>query len=86
MSSYLLAFVVSDFAYRSMYNGPDKTEHRVYAREEDVENVKMSLVNSDIFLRKLEEYCNYVYEIPKMYSAAIPDFSAGGKYEMKFCS
>ncbi|KAL7036535.1 hypothetical protein ACKWTF_008841 [Chironomus riparius] len=77
MSSYLLAFVVSDFAYRSMYNGPDKTEHRVYAREEDVENVKMSLVNSDIFLRKLEEYCNYVYEIPKMYSAAIPDFAAG---------
>ena len=79
MSSYLLAFVVSDFAYRSMYNGPDKTEHRVYAREEDVENVKLSLLNSDIFLRKLEEYCDYVYEIPKMYSAAIPDFAAGGK-------
>lgn len=74
MSSYLLAFVVSDFAYRSLYNGPSKTEHRVYAREEDVENVALSLQNSDLFLKTLEKYCNYVYELPKMYSAAIPDF------------
>ncbi|KAG5680753.1 hypothetical protein PVAND_010240 [Polypedilum vanderplanki] len=77
MSSYLNAWVISDFAYRSLYNGPHTTEHRVYAREKDVENVKASLENSDKFLRKLEEYCNYTYELNKMYSAAIPDFAAG---------
>jgi aminopeptidase N len=77
MSSYLNAFVVSDFAYRSLYNGPSTTEHRVYAREKDVENVIASLENSYLFLKQLEDYCNYTYELNKMYSAAIPDFSAG---------
>jgi aminopeptidase N len=84
MSSYLMAFVVSDFAYRSLYNGPATTEHRVYAREEDVENVKASLENSDKFLRQLEAYCDYPYELNKMYSAAIPDFAAGAMENCKF--
>lgn len=77
MSSYLNAFVVSDFAYRSLYNGPSTTEHRVYSRERDVVNVKASLENSYLFLAELEAFCNYTYELDKMYSAAIPDFSAG---------
>jgi hypothetical protein len=83
MSSYLNAFVVSDFAYRSLYNGPGKTEHRVYAREEDVENVALSLYNSDVFLRQLEHYCNYVYELPKMWSAAIPDFGESNNFNKR---
>jgi aminopeptidase N len=77
MSSYLNAWVVSDFAYKSLYNGPSTTEHRVYARPQEIANVESSLENSYLFLRELEDFCNYTYELPKMYSVAVPDFSAG---------
>lgn len=50
---------------------------RVYARSEDVSRTEFALKNSELFLNQLEEYANYHYELPKMYSAAIPDFIAG---------
>ncbi|XP_070509761.1 aminopeptidase N-like [Chironomus tepperi] len=78
MSSYLLAFLISDLAYRSIYNGPNNLEYRLYAREEVVENVQLTLKHSSIFLKHLQEYCNFEYELPKVYGAAVPDFAAGG--------
>jgi hypothetical protein len=36
-----------------------------------------ALDNSAKFLKELERYAKYDYELPKMYSAAIPDFAAG---------
>lgn len=74
MSSYLNAWVISDFASRSLDNGPQATRHSVFARLEDIDKVQTALENSYLFLKKLEDYCNYKYELPKMYSAAIPDF------------
>lgn len=50
---------------------------RVYAKKEGVDNTLFALENSAIFLKELERYAKYVYELPKMYSAAIPDFAAG---------
>jgi aminopeptidase N len=77
MSSYLNAWVISDFASRSLDNGPQVTRHSIYARLEDVEKVKSALDHSFLFLKQLEDYCSYKYELSKMYSAAIPDFAAG---------
>lgn len=77
MSSYLNAWVISDFASRSLDNGPQATRHSIFARLEDVEKVKSALDHSFLFLKQLEDYCSYEYELSKMYSAAIPDFAAG---------
>jgi aminopeptidase N len=77
MSSYLNAWVISDFASRSLDNGPQATRHSVFARLEDIDRVTESLQDSYKYLKMLEDYCGYKYELPKMYSAAIPDFSAG---------
>jgi hypothetical protein len=40
-------------------------------------NTEYALGKSIEFLKELERYCKYGYELPKMYSAAIPDFGAG---------
>lgn len=77
MSSYLNAWVVSDFASRSLDNGPKATRHSVFSRLEDVNKVQSALDHSYLFLKQLEDYCDYKYELSKMYSAAIPDFAAG---------
>ena len=77
MSTYLNAWVISDFASRSLDNGPGATRHTVYARLEDIDKVQESLENSYLLLRQLELFNDYVYELPKVSSAAIPDFAAG---------
>lgn len=77
MSSYLNAWVISDFASRSLDNGPQETAHSVFARLDDVNKVQSALEHSFTFLKELEDYCSYKYELSKMYSAAIPDFAAG---------
>lgn len=79
MPSYLLAFVVSDFDYISNEAtiSSGDTLHRVYARPADVHRAQYALKNSDLFLKELEVFARYEYELPKMWSAAIPDFAAG---------
>lgn len=79
MSSYLLAFIVSDFDYISneeIIEGRE-TLHRIYAREDTVHRAELALKSNGLFLKALEDYANYIYELPKMYSAAVPDFGAG---------
>lgn len=77
MSSYLNAWVISDLASRSLDNGPQATRHSIFARLEDVDRVQLALKNSYSFLKELEDFCDYKYELPKLYSAAIPDFAFG---------
>lgn len=52
---------------------------RIYARSDDVEKAQFALDNSIKLLKELELYCKTGYELPKMYSAAVPDFGAGKK-------
>jgi aminopeptidase N len=79
MSSYLLAFVVSDFDFIS--NGASledgDTLHRIYARKSDVANTQFALDNGVKFLKELENFNKFSYELEKMYQVAIPDFGAG---------
>lgn len=77
MSPYLLAFVISDFDYSSIKNGP--TLHRIYTRPDNgaVLRTQFALINSDLFLKQLELYVSFKYELPKLDQAALPDFQAG---------
>jgi aminopeptidase N len=79
MSSYLLAFIVSDFDFISNAEGLPEgdTLHRIYARKSDVANTKYALDNGIKFLKELETYNSFKYELNKMYQVAVPDFGAG---------
>lgn len=81
MSTYLLAFVVSEFKFES--NEAEKevgeTLQRVFARPDEVHKTRGALENSIKVLKKLEEYVGLDYELAKMDSAAVPQ--KGGAME-----
>lgn len=81
MSSYLLAFVVSDFKHISNEGdiGPDDTLHRIWVRPDSVSKAPYALENSAKVLKALENYVGFNFELPKVDSAAIP--GKGGAME-----
>lgn len=81
MSTYLLAFVVSDFEYISNQEtkGPDDTLHRIWVRPDSTEKAPFALENSALVLKALEDYVGFAYELNKVDSAAIPN--KGGAME-----
>ncbi|XP_071788435.1 aminopeptidase N-like isoform X2 [Asterias amurensis] len=76
MSTYLLAFVVSDFKYEqaTTTNG---VLFRVWSRPEAVENTKYALQAGVDILNYFEEYFDFDYPLEKQDMVAIPDFAAG---------
>lgn len=77
MSSYLLAFVVSDLQSISNANTrlPNETLHRVWVRPNSLSRAQYALENSVEVLKKLEEYTGFKFEIPKVDSAGVPNKS-----------
>ncbi|XP_071098276.1 aminopeptidase N-like [Haliotis cracherodii] len=76
MSTYLVAFIVSDFQFIS---GRTRRglEYRVWAQKESMNDLDYSL---DIGMRTItfyEDYFNITYPLPKQDMVAIPDFAAG---------
>lgn len=75
MSTYLVAFVVSDFANVSSGN------HSVFGRQDLIEEGRgdYALDTGVNTLNILEEYTDVSYPIGKMYQVGIPDdyFTAG---------
>lgn len=75
MSSYLLAFVVSEFANitNELTREPKETLHRVWTKPDSISKAPFALENSVKALKALEEYCYFDYVLPKVDSAAIPN-------------
>lgn len=73
MSSYLLAFIVSD--YESIEN--QAGDFKVWARPNAVQYGEYSLTIGQGILDFLTGYTNVSYPLAKMDMAAISDFSAG---------
>lgn len=71
MSTYLLAFVISDFEHIS--NGT----FSVWARPEAISQSKYSLQIGPGILKFYEKYFNISFPLPKIDMIAIPDFSSG---------
>lgn len=77
MSTYLLAFIVSEFTVR------ENTQQTfgVVARPEASAQTQYALDIGQAILQKLDEWTDYPYasvpEMTKMHMAALPDFSAG---------
>lgn len=81
MSSYLLAFVVSDLESvdNEDTNQPGDTLHRVWVRPDSLDKVWYAVNVSDRVLKALEEYTDFDYELPKLDSAGVPN--KGGAME-----
>uniref|UniRef100_A0A182MRD1 Uncharacterized protein n=1 Tax=Anopheles culicifacies TaxID=139723 RepID=A0A182MRD1_9DIPT len=73
MSTYLLAFVVSDFQYR--INGPQ----RVYVRPNAIQEATFALEAGVKILKALDDHLDIPYSayMPKLFQIAVPDFAAG---------
>ncbi|XP_044004939.1 uncharacterized protein LOC122850036 isoform X2 [Aphidius gifuensis] len=73
MSSYLVAFVVSDFVNISNEHG----NFSVWARPNAIEDAQISLYYGEKSLSFLENYTGIEYPLSKVDMVAIPDFAAG---------
>lgn len=82
MSSYLLAFAVSDFEYidnRDTMLQRNETYQRIIVRSDGISRAPYALENSIKTLEALENYVNYKYEINKLDSIGVPQ--KGGAME-----
>lgn len=74
MSSYLLAFVISDL--ESVTNAEtkqaDETLHRIWVRPDSVSKAWFALQTADRTLKELERYLNFKFALPKLDSTGIP--------------
>ncbi len=77
MSSYLVAFVVSDLAYLSNTNDTNVFRHRVYSRLSEIESTRLALNNSELILQAFEEYLQIPFSLPKMDLIAVPEHMSG---------
>lgn len=73
MPTYLLAFVVSDLDFNSWYPINNKYRQRIYGRANVKSNLRESVLFSIEYLNILEQYVNFTYKLPHLYSAAVPD-------------
>ncbi|XP_050956314.1 aminopeptidase N-like [Labeo rohita] len=77
MSTYLLAFIVSDFGY--IEQNIDNLQVRIFARQEAINagQGQYALNVTGPILKFFEKYYNVPYPLPKSDQIALPDFSAG---------
>lgn len=75
MSSYLLAYVVSEFAFITNEDTrlPRETLHRVWTKPDSISKADYALENSIKALQALENYCYFDFALAKVDSAAIPN-------------
>lgn len=86
MPTYLLAFVVSDLTYES-FNASNPLLQRIYATKNLIDSglAITSLYYSEQYLRLLEEFVNnFKYQLPKLYSVAVPDHGSAMENYVKF--
>ncbi|XP_052399868.1 aminopeptidase N [Carassius gibelio] len=77
MSTYLLAFIISDFGF--IEQNIDKLQIRIFARQEAISAGQgdYALNVTGPILKFFEEYYSVPYPLPKSDQIALPDFNAG---------
>uniref|UniRef100_A0A673YSP0 Aminopeptidase n=1 Tax=Salmo trutta TaxID=8032 RepID=A0A673YSP0_SALTR len=77
MSTYLLAFIVSDYDY--INSTRDNVLIRIYARKKAIADGQgeYALNKTGPILKFFEKYYNATYPLPKSDQIALPDFNAG---------
>lgn len=78
-STYLIAFLVSDFSHKDSWSQTG-FRHRVFAKPNEIESGIFAVHESEKILNAIGDYVKINFTLPKMDSAAIPNFRAGGKF------
>ncbi|ROT69080.1 Aminopeptidase N [Penaeus vannamei] len=76
MSTYLVAFVVSDYVHINSTEN-DRVDFRVWARQETIDQAEYANEIGPKILCFFEDYFNLSYPLPKMDMIALTDFSGG---------
>lgn len=71
MSTYLVAFAVTDFAHETTGN------FSVWARKEAIQQANYSLSIGPSILKHYEDFFQIPFPLPKIDMIALPDFGAG---------
>ena len=77
MSTYLLAFIVSDFVYRTAEPTDNGVEFRIWSRQSAEDQTEWAADIGPRILAYYETYFDTPFPLPKQEMIAIPDFSAG---------
>ena len=77
MSTYLVAFMVSEYEFRVSDHRPNNVTFRTWARKDAIEQVEFAKEVGPKFLEYFEDYFEVKYPLPKQDMVAIPDFNAG---------
>ncbi|ROT69089.1 putative Aminopeptidase N precursor [Penaeus vannamei] len=77
MSTYLVAFVVSDYVHINSTEN-DRVDFRVWARQETIDQAEYANEIGPKILCFFEDYFNLSYPLPKMDMIALTDLSFGG--------
>lgn len=79
MSTYLVAFIVSDYNKRTFEATADfPTTHRVFANDKVINHTSYALVEAITILKALENYLQVSFALPKLDQAVIPESIVGG--------
>ena len=77
MSTYLVAFAVTDFESRQSNRSYSKPVFRVWARADAIEQSEFAREIGPKILTYFERYFNIDFPLPKLDMIALPDFGAG---------
>jgi len=77
MSTYLVAYMVSDFAYIESDSRDDEVKFRIIARKDAVDQTELAKNAGPLVLKYYEDYFDEKFPLSKQDMVAIPDFSAG---------
>lgn len=77
MSTYLIAFVVSDFPFKGKVDRYG-LKHRVFAKPTEIESAYFAVDKSVEILNAFSDYLQVNYSLPKMDQIAVPQLYFGG--------
>ncbi|XP_077297552.1 aminopeptidase N-like [Arctopsyche grandis] len=80
MSSYLNAFIISDFIYKSNLDRPSQVfpkKFRIFSKPNTEPYIDFALDFGEKSISCMEKYTNITYALKKLDNIAIPDFAAG---------
>lgn len=79
MSTYLIAFIISDFNYREFNATNDyNTTQRIFTNIDHINQTSYALVEGITILKALENYLQIPFVLKKLDHAAMPDYQALG--------
>lgn len=77
MSTYLVAFAVTNFEYETAAKFENNVTFRVWSRKEALNQIEFSKEIGPKILSFYEKYFDIEYPLPKQDMIALPEFSAG---------